>query len=63
MSIAWAISEAFIKFEDKTMKYLNNNSLEDFTYNKAIQKIIESYRVDDKTKEKLRKMKKVQIIL
>lgn len=59
MSIAWAISEAFIKFEDKTMKYLNNNSLEDFTYNKAIQKIIESYRVDDKTKEKLRKMKKV----
>ena len=45
------------------MKYLNNNSLEDFTYNKAIQKIIESYRVDDKTKEKLRKMKKVQIIL
>ncbi len=58
MAIAWAVSIAFIKFQDQTMEYLKNNSLDDFTYNKAIQKIIESYRVDDRTKEQLRKMKR-----
>lgn len=60
MAIAWTISIAFIKFEDKTMSYLNNNSLDDFTYNKSIQKIIESYRVDEKIKEKLKKMKRIK---
>ena len=58
MAIAWTISVAFVKFEDRTMKYLNNNSLDDFTYNKSIQKIIESYRVNEKTKGKLKKMKR-----
>lgn len=59
MAIAWTISIAFIKFTEKTMKYLNSNLLDDFTYNKAIQKIIESSRVDRQTKEKLRKMKRI----
>ena len=58
MAIAWTISVAIVKFEDRTMKYLNNNSLDDFTYNKSIQKIIESYRVNEKTKGKLKKMKR-----
>ena len=40
------------------MMLLKNNNLDDFTYNKALQKIVESYRVDDKTKEKIRKMKR-----
>lgn len=60
MAIAWAISIAFIKFERKTMAFLENNSLSDFTYNKSIQKIIESYRVDEKNKEKLKKMKRIK---
>lgn len=59
MAIAWTISIAFIKFTEKAMKYLNSNLLDDFTYNKAIQKIIESSRVDRQTKEKLRKMKRI----
>ncbi len=58
MGIAWLISVAFIKFQDKTMRFLNNNNLDDFTYNKALQKIIESYRVDDNTKDIIRKMKR-----
>ena len=57
MAVAWAISECYIKFPEKTMKFLNNNNLDKFTYNKALQKMIESYRIDDKTKEKLRSMK------
>lgn len=58
MAVAWAISICYIKFSDKTHKYLQQNNLDDFTYNKAIQKTIESYRVSDNQKQILRKMKR-----
>lgn len=58
MAIAWAVSIACIKFYDRTIKYLEKNKLDKFTYNKAIQKAIESYRITYKQKEELRKMKK-----
>ena len=40
------------------MAYLKDNRLDDWTYNKAIQKITESYRVDKETKTILRGMKR-----
>lgn len=58
MAVAWAISIAFIKFPEKTMKFLNKNDLDDFTYNKSLQKILESYRVNDNTKQIIRNMKR-----
>ncbi len=58
MAVAWAISECYVKFPDKTFKFLKTCNLDNFTYNKTIQKIIESYRVDKKDKEILRKIKK-----
>ena len=58
MAIAWAIQVAFVKFPVKTMNLLKNNKIDNWTYNKALQKIIESYRVDEKTKEKIKKMKR-----
>ena len=58
MAVAWAISMCFIKFEEKTMAYLKDNSLDDFTYNKSLQKICESLRVDKKTKELIQSMKR-----
>lgn len=58
MAIAWAISVCLVKFYDKTINYLKTASLDKFTYNKALQKGIESYRITDKQKENLRKMKK-----
>lgn len=58
MGVAWALSVAFVKYEDKTMYFLQNNILDDFTYNKALQKIIESNRVPKQKKEEIRKMKK-----
>lgn len=58
MAIAWLISICYIKFPKETENYLNNNKLSDFAYNKSIQKIIESTRVDEQTKNKLRKMKR-----
>ena len=61
MAVAWAISVCYIKYPDKTMKYLKNNNLDDFTYNKAIQKIIESNRINKNTKDLLRKMKRNQV--
>ncbi len=58
MAVAWAISICYIKFPEITHKYLECNNLDDFTYNKAIQKIIESYRVNDKQKQILKGMKR-----
>lgn len=58
MAIAWTIQVAFVKFPKKTMKLLKNNNMDDWTYNKALQKIIESYRVEEETKKIVRNMKR-----
>lgn len=58
MAISWAISICLIKYYDKTLEYLKNSKLDAWTYNKAIQKAIESYRISADRKEILRKMKK-----
>lgn len=58
MAVAWAISVCYIKFPKETMVLLQNNKLDIFTYNKALQKIIESYRVANEDKEIIRKMKR-----
>lgn len=60
MAIAWAISICYVKFPDKTLKYLQNNTLEDFCHNKAISKIIESYRVTKEDKERLKLIKRAK---
>ena len=39
MAIAWAVSICYIKFLDLTSDYLKHNTLDDFTYNKALQKL------------------------
>lgn len=58
MAVAWAISVCFVKFPEKTMQYLRSSGLDDWTYNKGLQKITESYRVDDATKAVIRSMKR-----
>lgn len=58
MAMAWMISICFVKFPEKTMEYLRRSKLDNWTYNKALQKTIESLRVDKDTKDILRKMKK-----
>ena len=45
-------------FPEKTMELLKDNKIDNWTYNKALQKILESYKVDDKTKNNIRKMKR-----
>ncbi|WP_027399443.1 DNA alkylation repair protein [Anaerovorax odorimutans] len=58
MAVAWALSVCYVKYPEKTIIYLNNNNLDDFTYNKALQKIIESLRVDKDSKDLIRSMKR-----
>lgn len=58
MALAWAISVCYIYYPDRTKGFLNNNELDDFTYNKSIQKIIESNRIDREKKDELRHMKR-----
>jgi 3-methyladenine DNA glycosylase AlkD len=58
MAVAWAISMCYVKFPEQTMFYLKNNSLDDFTYNKSLQKITESLKVDKEIKKQIRVMKR-----
>ena len=58
MGVAWGVATAYAKFPEKTHAFLRNNHLDDFTYNKAIQKMIESYRVPAEMKDVLRSMKR-----
>lgn len=60
MAVAWAIATAWAKQREKTYIYIQdgNNTLDDWTYNKAIQKMLESYRVSDEDKTILRGMKR-----
>ena len=58
MAIAWAISICYIKFEKETLEFLQSCNLDKFTFNKTIQKIIESYRIPKETKQKLKLLKK-----
>lgn len=56
MAVAWALSVCAVKFPSETLLYLKQNRLDDFTYNKSIQKMIESYRISDEQKQLLRQM-------
>ncbi len=58
MAVAWAISVCYVKFSEKTEEFLRKNTLDDFTHNKAIQKIRESYRVSKEDKERLNQWKR-----
>ena len=58
MVVAWAVAEALTQYYDITIAYLKDCNLDDFTYNKALQKGIESFRINDEQKVQLRNLKK-----
>lgn len=58
MAIAWAVSMGSKYHKDKTLIYLENCKLDDFTYNKAIQKIIELKGTNKDEKMYLRNIKR-----
>lgn len=58
MAVAWALSVCYVKFPQKTQQLMEHSRLDDFTFNKAIQKCIESFRIDAQTKVSLRAMRR-----
>lgn len=58
MAAAWALSICYTKFPEKTFEYLKKSKLDDWTFNKSIQKICESLRVDKSTKNMLKYLKR-----
>lgn len=58
MAVAWNLSMCYVKFPERTEGFLDNNHLDDWTYNKAIQKILESRQVDSTVKVQLRNRKR-----
>ena len=58
MAVAWAVSVCYVKFPTETSALLLDNALDDFTYQKSLQKITESYRVTPEQKEFIRSLKR-----
>ncbi len=57
MMIAWYFATALAKQYDAALRYIQNQRLEKWTHNKAIQKAIESCRISDESKAYLRTLK------
>lgn len=57
MMIAWFFATALAKQYDAAMQIIQSERLEKWTHNKAIQKALESFRVDSLHKTQLRKLK------
>ena len=58
MAVAWTLQVCYVKFPGQTRHLLENNCMDNFTHNKAIQKIRESYQVSREEKEKLNRLKR-----
>ena len=58
MMVAWLLSVAYVKFKEEVLQFLYNNNLDDFTYNKTISKICDSFRVSKQEKEQLKKIRR-----
>ncbi len=58
MGVAWGVATSYAKYPEKTYLFLEWTHLDDWTYNKSIQKMLESNRVDIQNKNILRTMKR-----
>lgn len=58
MGAAWTLSICYVKQPEKTFEYLKKSKLDKWTFNRGIQKICESLRVDKNTKEILKSLKR-----
>ena len=55
MAISWLLSVAIIKYEDKVLDIIKTKKLSKFVQNKTISKIQDSYRIDKKIKDEVKK--------
>lgn len=59
MGAAWLISICFIKYPHETEEFLKTTKIDNETFNKAIQKISDSYRVEKSKKQYLKTLKRI----
>ena len=57
MMIAWYFATALAKQYESIIPFIENNSLDIWTHNKAIQKSVESLRISNENKEYLKRLK------
>jgi Predicted DNA alkylation repair enzyme len=57
MAVAWCFATALAKYYNKTFPYIEAQTLDKKTHNKAIQKAVESFRITPEQKEYLRSLK------
>lgn len=60
MAAAWLLSICLIKFYPQTLEFMKECRLDDFTYNKALQKARESLRITKEQKAQLQTMKRIK---
>ena len=58
IAIAWGVAEFYIKLPIQTEVFIEQGRLDNWTINKGIQKITESFRVSDEDKIRLRDLKR-----
>ncbi len=58
MAVAWALSVCYVKFPERTLAALKKSDLPTVTFNRAIQKMRESYRVSTAEKALLNALKR-----
>ena len=56
MAVAWALSFCFINFKEKTLVYLKNGELDEKTFLRTKQKIVDSFRVNSDDKKLIRSL-------
>lgn len=61
MAQAWAISMCFVKYPERTGHYLLSLPLDDFTYDSALQKILDSRSPTPQQKDMIRAMKRKRL--
>lgn len=60
MAVAWAFATIMAKYPARCKTYMESNQLDVWTHNKAIQKMLESYRISDADKSYLKQLKKLK---
>ena len=58
MGVAWALSFCYIAYPEKTLEAMDKGDMDTFTYNKTLQKITESLKVDKETKRFIKSLKR-----
>jgi len=58
MAVAWAVSMCYVNQPAVTIPFLRDNKLDDFTFNKSLQKICESLKPSAEEKAVIKSMKR-----